>query len=96
MKKKKTKHEKDYHNWLAENGRCAICNAEKVELHHIRSNRLTPYKSHKRMLPLCLSHHRGNYSVHAKPEKFNKDLPMEQQLMMADNYYRRFEKESGR
>jgi len=95
MKNKKTitKDDKAYLQWLqTQSYSCFVCGAyQSIEYHHIKEHSIDK-KNHKRLIPLCVMHHRLNneLSAHGTPKKFKKIYPMEVQEKYADSIYRRY------
>lgn len=93
-KPKITQDEKEYLNWLDQmrgSIPCVICNTFKnIEYHHVK-NRSTDKKDHKRLIALCMDHHRYNkLSPHNGPRLFRSTYPVEVQNKIADELYQRY------
>lgn len=84
--------EREYLNWLQEqNPNCFICSTSmNIEMHHVKF-KSTDKKNHKRLIPLCVEHHKGNVlSPHGTPSKWRKTISMLRQELYADSLYESF------
>ncbi|MDD3443166.1 MAG: HNH endonuclease signature motif containing protein [Sulfurimonas denitrificans] len=95
-KKKITSEDKEYLEWLQNQSyKCFVCGKinpnDPIEWHHIKLHS-TDKKNHKRLIPLCGSHHRlsNDISAHSTPKKFRKLYPIEMQNEFADKIYRKY------
>lgn len=59
-----TFNKKAYFKWLHEHRTCSICDAYTIELHHITHKLISPRRDDKRVIPLCVDHHRGTNGIH--------------------------------
>ena len=84
--------EKEYLNWLQEQQfSCILCNTfNNIEMHHIKL-KSTDKKNHKRLIPLCIEHHKGKVlSPHGTARKWRLHISMEFQNKVADELYNTF------
>lgn len=84
--------EREYLNWLQEqNPNCFICSTSRnIEMHHVKF-KSTDKKNHKRLIPLCVNHHKGNcLSPHGTARKWRTHISMEWQNKVADELYNTF------
>lgn len=59
---------------------CLVCGAVPVELHH--TVRLAKKKrDHMEVLPLCVFHHRGVFSIHMARKSFRAQYGTEEELL---------------
>lgn len=87
-----TKIEKEYLNWLQmQNLKCVLCDSSNnIEMHHVKF-KSTDKKNHKRLIPLCIEHHKGNVlSPHGTSKKWRLHISMELQNKIADELYNCF------
>lgn len=91
-KPKITKEEKDYLDWLQNRATtCWYCGTPyNIEWHHIKL-KSTDKKDHKRLIPLCTEHHKGNkISPHGTPTKWREKFTIEEQNRYADRFYKSY------
>ena len=84
--------EKEYLNWLQEQRLpCILCNTfNNIEMHHVKL-KSTDKKNHKRLIPLCIEHHKGKVlSPHGTSRKWRNHVSMESQNKVADELYNTF------
>ena len=95
-KRKITDDEQDYLEWLqCRNSGCMVCNSGHIEYHHVKKNS-TDKKDHKRLIPLCIEHHKGTeLSPHGTPKLFKEVFSIEYQQEVADAMYNEYLKEKG-
>lgn len=97
-KPKAKKSELPYLNWLHEASQmsrftCMVCGVNVEDWHHVKRDS-TDKKDHKRLIPLCKTHHTlGTPSPHASPKLWRETYPMERQYEIADAIYSEFLKE---
>lgn len=84
--------EKEYLNWLQEqNHNCFVCGiSNNIEMHHVKL-KSTDKKNHKRLIPLCINHHKGStLSPHGNPSLFRSVYSIDRQNKDADELYNTF------
>lgn len=88
-----TSQDKKYLSWLHnQEMACIVCGTyENIEFHHMKLNS-SMTKNHKKILPLCVDHHRFNTSMspHSAPRKFREQYPIEAQEQIANRIYDNF------
>lgn len=97
-KQKITQEERDYLQWLQlETFSCVVCGtANMIEMHHVKEHSIDK-KDHKRLIPLCVEHHRlsNELSAHGTPRKFKELYPVEFQNELADKIYLLYKSQQG-
>ena len=84
--------EREYLNWLQQqNHNCFVCGiSSNIEMHHVKL-KSTDKKNHKRLIPLCIEHHKGNIlSPHGAPSKWRESISILRQELYADSLYETF------
>lgn len=83
------KKQKDFHEWLREQG-CVVCDDDNPAIHHIKGSKMKLKGCVKPgewfVIPLCYKHHQGVYGIHTDKTFFHTNFGTEKQLWSSSIY----------